>query len=106
MSPAARATFIEAISYIAERNPSAAEKIAGRMRALRERLAEFPEIGVRGDIPGTRRVVLAPFIVTVRQGRSGLEIVAIRHAKRSDAYARSDLLADTSDDPHPPEPKR
>jgi len=84
--------FLEGIAYIAQHNPSAAEKIVEKMRALRERLADFPDIGVRGDIPGTRRVILKPFVVTVRNGRRGVEIAAIRHAKQRDAYAPSDLL--------------
>lgn len=47
MSPA-EAKFLEGIAYIAERNPSAAEKIVGNMRKLRERLVDFPDSGVRG----------------------------------------------------------
>lgn len=92
IAPAAEARFLAGIAYIAERNPSAAAKIVGRMRELRERLAEFPNIGVRGEIPGTRRVLLNPFVLTVRQGRDGVEIAAVRHAKQKDARAPSDLL--------------
>jgi len=99
MSPAAAARLLEAIAYIAERNPSAAEKIVMKMRALRERLADFPEMGVRGQIPGTRRVVLNPFVLTIRKGKNGVEIVALRHAKQKDAYAPSELLDDELVDP-------
>ena len=93
LSPAAAAYFLDAIAYIAERNPTAAEALVKRMRALRERLIDFPNIGVRGQIPGTRRVVLNPFIVTIRMGKNGVEMVAIRHAKQRDAYAPDELLA-------------
>ena len=91
MSPEAEAKFLEGIAYIAERNPSAAEKIVAKMRSLRERLIDFPNIGVRGEIPGTRRMVLNPFVLTVRQGKRGVQIAAVRHAKQKDAYAPAEL---------------
>jgi plasmid stabilization system protein ParE len=81
MSPEAEAQFLEAIAYIAERNPSAAEKIVAKMRGLREKLADFPESGVRGEIPGTRRMVLKPFVFTVRLGKDGVEIAATEVGK-------------------------
>lgn len=107
MSPEAEAQFLKGIAYIAERNPSAAEKIVGKMRSLRERLFDFPDIGVRGEIPGTRRMVLRPFVLTVRQGKSGLEIAAVRHAKQKDAYAPSELLDEDQEEAEvPSDPKR
>ncbi len=54
MSPEAEAQFLEAIAYIAERNPSAAEKIVAKMRACAKSspiflragsVAKFPELG-------------------------------------------------------------
>ena len=94
MSPEAEAKFLEGIAYIAERNPSAAEKIVAKMRSLRERLIDFPNIGVRGEIPGTRRIVLNPFVLTVRQGKRGVQIAAVRrdvdalHAPRLAGFPR------------------
>ncbi|MET3595120.1 plasmid stabilization system protein ParE [Mesorhizobium shonense] len=96
MARQAEKRFLEGIAYIAERNPSAAEKIVRNMRELRERLVDFPNIGVRGEIPGTRRVVLRPFVLTVRKGMNGVEIAAVRHAKQRDAYAPSELLDEES----------
>ena len=70
MSPEAEAQFLKGIAYIAERNPSAAEKIVAKLRGLRETLADFPKSGVRREIPGTRRMVLKPFVLTVRLGKT------------------------------------
>jgi len=41
--------------------PFGGRKIVGEVRRLRERLADFPNIGDRGEIHGTRRMVLNPF---------------------------------------------
>lgn len=82
------------IAYIAARNPSAAERIVAKMRGLRERLADFPENGVRGEILGTRRMMLRPFVLTLRPGEDGMEIVAARHWSRKDAHAPSELIDD------------
>lgn len=107
MSPEAEEKFLKGIAYIAERNPSAAEKIVGKMRSLRERLVDFPDSGVRGEIPGTRRMVLNPFVLTVRQGKSGVEIAAVRHAKQKDAYAPTERLGEYPEEAEvPPGPKR
>jgi plasmid stabilization system protein ParE len=105
MSPGAEAKFLKGIAYIAERNPAAAEKIVVKMRNLRERLADFPEIGVRGEIPGTRRIMLNPFVLTIRQGKGGIEIAAVRHGKQKDAYAPSELLGEDPEEAEVP-PKR
>ncbi|MDX8529909.1 type II toxin-antitoxin system RelE/ParE family toxin [Mesorhizobium sp. VK25A] len=106
MTRQAEKRFLKGIAYIAERNPPAAEKIVRKMRELRERLADFPNIGVRGDIPGTRRVVLRPFVLTVRKGRNGVEIAAVRHAKQGDAYAPSEALDEERvEEELPSEPK-
>ena len=99
LSQQAEAQFLEGIiAYIAERNPSAAEKIVAKMRDLRERLADFPESGVRGEIPGTRRMVLKPFVLPIRLGKDGVEIAAVRHGSRKDAHARSELFEDDQDE--------
>ena len=102
MAPAARDRFLEAIAYVAERNPTAAENIVRQMRTLQVRLAEFPNLGVRGDIPGTRRVVMAPYVLTTRIGPDGIEIVAFRHGRQEDTRMPAELLDDTADEPPPP----
>lgn len=92
MSPQAAAWLKSEIAYIADRNPAAARKIAARIRAARQNLAEHPRIGPAGLIPGTRRLVVSPYILTIRQGGEVVEIVATRDARQSDAYAPQDAL--------------
>ncbi|WP_187972347.1 type II toxin-antitoxin system RelE/ParE family toxin [Aquibium microcysteis] len=104
MAPAARRRFLEAIAYVAERNPAAAERIVQEMRALQARLITFPNLGVRGDIPGTRRIVMAPYVITTRTQGDTIEIVAFRHGRQEDARAPSELLEDLADDA-PPKPE-
>ena len=87
MSPQAAAWLKAEISYIADRNPAAARKIAARLRHARQNLAEFPKTSPAGIIPGTRRLVVSPYVLTVRQRDGVMEIAAIRHARQSDAYA-------------------
>ncbi|MXN66022.1 type II toxin-antitoxin system RelE/ParE family toxin [Stappia sp. GBMRC 2046] len=93
-SPEARKWFLTEIQYLAERNLAAAEALIARMRRLREELAKYPKLGARGAIPGTRRIVLAPYVVTVRSRHGGIEIVAIRHGRQRDALAPDDAWQD------------
>lgn len=104
MAPAARRRFLEAIAYVAERNPVAADRIVKEMRALQARLVTFPNLGVHGDIPGTRRVVMAPYVLTTRIQGDSIDIVAFRHGRQEDARTPSELLEEIADDA-PPKPE-
>ena len=104
MSPDARAWYLAEIAFIAERNPVAAEKIAARFRAARQNLADHPKIGPTGLIPGTRRLVVGPYVLTVRQHGGIVEIAAIRHAKQSDAYAPKEMSQDLAAEDSPIDP--
>jgi plasmid stabilization system protein ParE len=90
MSPRARTWYLAEIAYLAERNPAAAEKVVVRMRAARELLATHPGAGAPDLIPGTRRLVIAPYVLTIRLRSGVVEIVAIRPARQRDAYAPAD----------------
>lgn len=85
LSAKARRWFLHRVAELNDLNPSAALKFVERFREFRENLAEFSGMGVTGDIPGTRRVVMAPYILTVRVRATAIEIVAIRHARQEDA---------------------
>lgn len=61
-------------------------------------LADHPKIGPAGLIPGTRRFVVKPYILTVRQRDGVVEIAAIRHAKQSDAYTPHEAMEDDETD--------
>ena len=84
LSPAARAWYLAEIAYLAERNPAAAAKLSEKMRFARQTLAEYPNVGPSGRSPGTRRLVVGPYILTVRRHRGETEIIHIRHGRQLD----------------------
>jgi plasmid stabilization system protein ParE len=98
MSPQAAAWLKAEIRYLSQRNPAAAKKVAQQIRAACESLAQYPAIGQRGLIPGTRRVVTTAYVLTVRQRGDAVEVLAIRHAKQADAYAPRELQTESWDE--------
>lgn len=107
LSPEAAEWLKSEITYLAERSPAAAKKLASKIRAARESLSKYPKLGPPGLIPGTRRLVVSPYVLTLRTRDGIVEIVAIRHARQSDAYAPREVLDDAADDePAPPSSTR
>jgi plasmid stabilization system protein ParE len=47
-----------------------------------ESLPRFPEMGRRGRVPGTRELVVRPFIVAYRVDNEMVELLAIIHTAR------------------------
>lgn len=84
LSPEARAWYLAEIAYLAERNALTAEKVAKRIRTARKTLAEHPKIGAPGLIPGTRRLVVGPYVLTVRLRGGTPEIIDIRHGRQAE----------------------
>jgi addiction module RelE/StbE family toxin len=76
---------LEAIGdYIARENPAAAARIVTAILDLADRLAEFPDMGRPGRVPGTRELVVADtaFIAPYRVREAAVEILAVFHASR------------------------
>ena len=71
------------IAYLAERNTSAARRVLDRLTEARRQLAAFPRSGRPGIVPGTRRLVIGPYILTYREQAGNLEIIDIRHDRQS-----------------------
>jgi toxin ParE1/3/4 len=74
---------LEAVrEYIEQFNPLAAERVAQRLFAAGESLANFPE---RGRPIGQRRelVVVRPYIIRYRVTTSRVDILAIRHGAQA-----------------------
>jgi addiction module RelE/StbE family toxin len=69
-------------SHIFEDNPDAAADTVGRIVSGIEALGRHPEMGRKGRVPGTRELVIAPYIVAYRIRRSAVEINAIIHSAR------------------------
>ena len=81
----ADAEIVEIATYLAEHNPSAAEHFLQDLEKLQDRLAQFPNSGTPGLIPGTRRLVIGNYIVSYRLQGGSIQIFAVRHGKRQDA---------------------
>ena len=68
--------------YIAEDNPSAANRMVARIQDATQRLKNHPQMGRPGRVPGTRELVIAgsPYIVVYILGDSEIQIVAVIHS--------------------------
>lgn len=84
-SPEAITDLISLRTYIAERNPDAAQRTAQRIIEMVEAvLAPNPHIGRPGRVPGTREFVIAatPYVVPYRMRGDALEILRVYHGAR------------------------
>jgi len=68
--------------YIAEDNPSAANRMVTRIQDATQRLKNHPQMGRPGRVQGTRELVIAgsPYIVVYILADSEIQIVAIIHS--------------------------
>ena len=96
LSKRAQSWLEREIRYLAGRSPSAAKKLAMRIREAGSLLSDYPASAQAGRIHGTRRFVIPPYVLTVRHKDGTTEIVAIRHAQQRDAYAPDELVDGTS----------
>lgn len=74
----------EAIEFIAQDNPSAADEIADRVLSAVDRLLTYPNSGRIGRRDGTRELVVrhTPYLVIYRQTAAEVEIVRVWHTSR------------------------
>lgn len=74
----------EAGDYIAEDNPEAAIKMAGRIREAVENLIEHPNLGRPGRVPGTRELVVSgtPLILVYWVRGATVQVLRILHHSR------------------------
>ncbi|MBN9037591.1 MAG: type II toxin-antitoxin system RelE/ParE family toxin [Rhizobiales bacterium] len=77
---------LEAISdYIGEHNPRAAARVVNTIHSKTERLlSSNPFIGRKGEIRGTRELVIpgTPYIVAYRVTDQTVEILFVQHGAR------------------------
>ncbi len=66
---------------IAADNPDAAPRVIEQIRIAVERLQEFPMIGRKGRVEGTRELVIAgtPYIVPYRVRDDVVQIITVLH---------------------------
>lgn len=81
--PAARRDVETIISYIAERNSDAAQRLKSAIESLAERIPEHPFMFRPGRVPGTREAVVHPnYIMVYRVTADAVEILNLLHARR------------------------
>lgn len=71
--------------YIAKENPRAAAKVVNDIHSTTRRLlSSNPFIGRKGEIKGTRELVIprTPYIVAYRVGDDRIEILFVQHGAR------------------------
>lgn len=71
--------------YIGQRSPRAAVRIANEIHSITARLLSAnPFIGRRGEIKGTRELVISdtPYIVAYRVTDTQIEILFVQHGAR------------------------
>lgn len=73
------------VDYLNERNPTAARRFLEQLKTAHRQLSEFPLSGVRGRTTATRRLVVAPYVLTYRIVPAGVEVVDIRHSRQRDS---------------------
>ena len=83
-TPRARDDLIEIHDYIAVENPHAARQVASTIRDQVRILATHPLLGRRGEVPGTRELVIDryPYLLAYRINGDTVEILAIWHTAR------------------------
>jgi plasmid stabilization system protein ParE len=70
--------------YLAGLSPVAARKLSATIKHVRQQLADFPECGAPGRLPGTRRLVVGAYVLTYRRSSQGAEILSVRHGRQRD----------------------
>jgi plasmid stabilization system protein ParE len=65
--------------YIGARNPIAARRVLGRIRAAAERLGEFPHMGHAGLVPGTSEwsVRGLPYVIVHQVDDDAKEVIVL-----------------------------
>ena len=80
--PEAVRSLARQLSYIAERNPSVAGRMASAIDAAISRLAKFPKSARVGRVLGTRELIVGgtPFVVVYRAEPEAVLILRVLHA--------------------------
>ena len=74
----------DAADFIALDNPEAARKIVKRIWEAAKLLAEHPDAGRAGRVPGTRELIIGgtPFILPYRVKDNTVQILRVLHSSR------------------------
>lgn len=80
----AQSDLLSIITYIGERNPIAAERLADAIRASVWPLQEHPELFRKSErVPGCREIVVHPnYILVYRVEPASVRVLRILHARQ------------------------
>ena len=83
-SPRAIRHLAQLRAHIARDRPTAAHHVAAVLLDAVERLAELPNLGRPGRVPGTRELVVpgTPYVIPYRMRGDRLEIIAVFHGRQ------------------------
>lgn len=77
-------TLQKTAAFIAADNPLAARRVIDKVKDRADLLAENPQLGRAGRIPGTRELILGdlPFVIVYRVTRDELQILRLLHTSQ------------------------
>ncbi len=78
----ARADLVAIVTYIADRNSDAADRLNAAIQHTTEQLPAHPYIHRPGRVAGTREAVVHPNYILVYQVADAVEILAVLHARQ------------------------
>ncbi len=78
----ARDDLVAIITYIADRNLPAAERLRAAIEHAAEQLPAHPYIHRSGRVAGTREAVVHPNYIIVYRVAEAIEILAVLHARQ------------------------
>ena len=85
LAPKARADLFAIDSYLAERNPLAAERLIERLLHAMQTLARMPAMGrscAELGLPSVRRFVVEQHHIFYTPSASGIQVVRVIHGRR------------------------
>ena len=79
-----RRWLVTQTAYLEQYGADAVERMRERLPTADLILAEHPRIGRPTDVPGIRRLVVAPYVLTYRIAGFEIVIVDIRHERQAE----------------------
>jgi plasmid stabilization system protein ParE len=102
-APRALRQFNAQLAYLADRSHTAGRRLISRIDAARRQLADFPRNAPRAAAPGTRRLIVPPYVLTYREHGSLIEIIDFRHGRQAPYQAPHELASEDESDAEEPE---
>jgi plasmid stabilization system protein ParE len=76
--------ILDEATYLGARSKAAAFRFRTELKAAESHILDYPEIGPLGRTPGTRRLVIGPYVLVYRINGTDIEIIAMRHGRQAE----------------------